>query len=65
MKIELGNPTPIGTVQIESLQAAVNPATTNYLFYVLVAEDGRHGFSETYTEHQAKVEQAKADGILP
>jgi len=58
-------PTPIGTVQIESLVAALNPAETDFLFYVLVAEDGSHGFSETYEEHQAKVEQAKADGILP
>ncbi|GMQ85686.1 MAG: endolytic transglycosylase MltG [Acidimicrobiia bacterium] len=58
-------PTPIGTVQIESALAAANPATTGYLFYVLVSQDGRHGFSETYAGHQAKIEQAKADGVLP
>lgn len=58
-------PTPIGTVQMESLRAAADPADTDYLFYVLVSEDGRHGFSSTYEEHQAKIEQAKADGILP
>jgi cell division protein YceG involved in septum cleavage len=32
---------------------------------VLASNDGRHGFSETYEEHQAKIEQAKADGVLP
>ncbi len=58
-------PTPIGTVQIESLDAAADPAATEFLFYVLVSEDGRHGFSETLEEHRAKIEQAKADGILP
>ena len=58
-------PTPIGTIQIESLDGALNPASTGFLFYVLVSEDGRHGFSETLEEHRAKIEQAKADGILP
>ncbi len=58
-------PTPISTVQIESVLAAANPATTDFLFYVLASKDGRHGFSETYEEHQAKIEQAKADGVLP
>lgn len=58
-------PTPIGTVHVESLQAALDPASTEYLFYVLVSEDGHHGFSETLEEHRAKIEQAKADGILP
>jgi uncharacterized YceG family protein len=58
-------PTPISTVRVESLKAAANPADTDYLYYVLVSEDGHHGFSTTYEEHQAKVEQAKADGILP
>ena len=58
-------PTPIGTIQLESLTGALNPASTEFLFYVLVSEDGRHGFSETLEEHRAKIEQAKADGILP
>ena len=58
-------PTPIGTVQVESLRAALDPATTNYLFYVLISEDGSHGFSETLEEHRAKIEQAREDGVLP
>ena len=58
-------PTPIGTSQIESLEAAANPADTEYLFYVLVSPDGSHGFSTTYAEHQEKIARAKADGVLP
>ncbi|HZJ48419.1 MAG TPA: endolytic transglycosylase MltG [Acidimicrobiia bacterium] len=58
-------PTPIGSAQMESIEAAANPAQTDYLFYVLVSPDGRHGFSRTYEEHKAKIAQAKADGVLP
>ncbi len=58
-------PTPISTIRMESLDAAVDPTDTEYLYYVLVSADGSHGFSTTYEEHQAKVEQAKADGIFP
>ncbi len=58
-------PTPIGTVGQASLDAAADPADGDYLFYVVVSADGAHGFSATYEEHQAKVEKAKEDGILP
>ena len=58
-------PTPIGTSQIESIEAAADPADSDFLFYVLVAPDGSHGFSKTYEEHQDKIAQAKADGVLP
>ncbi len=58
-------PTPIGTAQIESIQAAASPADTDYFFYVLVSPDGRHGFSRTYEEHKEKIAQAKKDGVLP
>ena len=58
-------PTPIGTAQIESIEAAAAPAETDYFFYVLVSPDGRHGFSKTYEEHKEKIAQAKKDGVLP
>lgn len=58
-------PTPIGTVATVSLEAAVNPASTDYLFYVLAGEDGSHAFAVTYEEHQANVRTAKEEGILP
>lgn len=58
-------PTPIGTVSVASLTAAINPAQTDYLFYVLASEDGSHVFAVTYEEHQANVEAAKKAGVLP
>lgn len=58
-------PTPIGTVSQASLEAAVNPVETEYLFYVLGNKDGSHVFAVSYEEHQANVEASKAAGILP
>jgi UPF0755 protein len=57
-------PTPIAAPRLASLQAAANPADTTYLYYVLIDTDGRHGFSETLEEHNAKVAQARADGVI-
>ena len=57
-------PTPISGVRVSSLQAAADPAETDYLYYVLIDEDGTHGFSETLEEHEALKRQAKEDGVL-
>jgi len=46
-------PTPICTPSLECLQAAMDPAVTNNLFFYIV-EDGErsiHEFTETYDEH--------------
>ena len=37
---------------LSSLKAALNPASTNYYFYVLDPAEGSHHFSTTYEEHQ-------------
>lgn len=58
-------PTPISAPGRASLEAAAEPADTDFFFYVLSSEDGSHTFSETYEEHQAAVAQARADGVLP
>ncbi|MET0831638.1 MAG: endolytic transglycosylase MltG, partial [Acidimicrobiia bacterium] len=58
-------PTPMAGVRGASLLAAAHPEDTEFLYYVLIDEEGRHGFSTTLEEHQEKVEQARADGILP
>jgi UPF0755 protein len=58
-------PTPIGTVSEASLVAAVHPANSDYLFYVLSSPDGSHAFAVTYEQHQANVKAAKAAGVLP
>ena len=48
---------PISNPGMESLYAAMNPNSTSYYYYVLNPETGRHDFSRTYAEHQAKVAQ--------
>ncbi|MGI9665551.1 MAG: endolytic transglycosylase MltG, partial [Acidimicrobiia bacterium] len=58
-------PTPIGTASIASLEAAANPESTEYLFYVLAAEDGSHAFATTYDGHQQNIADAKEAGVLP
>lgn len=43
-------PTPICNPGSDSLKAALNPADTDYLYFVLADESGRHYFAETYSE---------------
>ncbi len=57
-------PTPIAGVRMASLEAAAAPADTEYLYFVLINNDGTHGFSATLEEHNRLKEQAKADGVL-
>lgn len=49
-------PTPIANPGIASISAALQPAQTNYYFYVLGA-DGKHIFNETLAQHNAAVAQ--------
>ncbi len=53
---------PISNPGMESLYAAMNPNNTSYYYYVLNPETGRHDFSRTYAEHQAKVAQYANNG---
>jgi UPF0755 protein len=46
-------PTPIASPGIKSLEAALQPAQTDFLYYVLCGEDGHHEFGETLAEHEA------------
>ncbi len=47
-------PGPIANPGIDSIIAALEPAETNYLFFVAYG-DGAHIFAETYEEHQKNV----------
>ena len=46
-------PGAISNPGLSSLKAALNPATSNYYFYVLDPAQGAHHFTTTYNEHQA------------
>jgi UPF0755 protein len=45
-------PTPIASPGLESLRAALEPADTEFLYYVLCGEDGHHEFGTTLAEHE-------------
>jgi UPF0755 protein len=46
-------PTPIASPGRASLEAALAPADTEFLFYVLCGADGHHEFGKTSAEHEA------------
>lgn len=46
-------PGPIANPGLSSIQAALNPAKTDYYFYVLDPNQGTHHFSRTQEEHDA------------
>jgi len=52
-------PGPIANPGLASLQAAADPAETDYIYYVLTAEDGSHTFAATYEEFLAAKEKSK------
>ena len=58
-------PTPIAVPGRASLEAAAAPDDTPFFFYVLSDTEGHHAFAETLDEHNANVQQARDDGILP
>ncbi len=56
-------PTPICSPSKACIDAALNPASTGYLYFLII-ENGtysNHTFSETYEQHLAAIEQAKRD----
>ena len=48
-------PGPIASPRLDSINAVVNPASTNYLYFV-AKPDGSHAFAETYQEHLDNIE---------
>lgn len=45
-------PYPAGSVSIQAIQAVLNPANVDYLYFVRDRATGLHKFSKTYTEHR-------------
>jgi len=57
-------PTPIAAVSEASLRAALAPAQTDYLYYVVIDKQGHHAFAKTLQEHQHNIDIARANGAL-
>lgn len=51
-------PGPICSPGLASVEAALKPAKTNYLYYV-AQPDGSHIFTRTYAEHQAAIAKVR------
>jgi UPF0755 protein len=52
-------PTPIASPGLDSLEAALNPADADFLYFVVIdPETGRHAFAETYEEFLRLREEA-------
>ena len=56
-------PTPIAGPGEAAIQAALEPTTGTFLFYVVIDKDGHHAFASTAAEHQKNIEKAKANGV--
>ena len=54
-------PGAIANPGLASLKAALNPASTNYYYYVLNPSTGTHQFSSTLAEHEGYVAQFRAE----
>ena len=56
-------PTPICNPSLQSLQAALNPAETNYYYFLIVEKDGYsyHAFSEDYDQHLEAINKVESD----
>jgi UPF0755 protein len=50
-------PTPIASPGVASLRAALQPADTDFLYYVLCGADGHHRFAYTNQEHVRNVDE--------
>lgn len=50
-------PGPIANPGVKSIEAAISPATSEYLYFVVNGHEGRHKFSRTVEEHEAAVEE--------
>ncbi len=50
-------PGPILNPGRKSIEAVLNPAETNYMFFVVNGTDGHHKFSRTPEEHEAAVQE--------
>lgn len=50
-------PGPVDSPSLSAIEATINPASTNYLYFVADVKTGAVYYSETFEEHQANVEK--------
>ncbi len=55
-------PSPIASPGLASLEAALDPAEADYLYYVVIDEDGRHAFTSSYDEFLRFKAQSQGGG---
>jgi len=56
-------PTPIAAVSVASLEAALHPAQTSYLYYVVIDKTGKHAFATTLQEQEQNIAIAHRNGV--
>ena len=56
-------PTPIDAPGLLALQAALNPAEGDYVFFVTISKDGRSLFTRSYTEFLAAKATSQREGV--
>ena len=52
-------PSPVCTVGIAAIRAAIRPAQSEFLYFVLDKKTGKHKFSATYEEHVGAINSQK------
>lgn len=54
-------PGPIANPGIDAIRAVIEPAETDYLYFVVSGADGAHVFASTFEEHEANVARYRAE----
>jgi UPF0755 protein len=57
-------PTPIASPGEAAIQAALQPADGDWLYYVLASKEGEHAFTRSYEEFQRLKAAARSKGLL-
>ncbi|MEV8442282.1 endolytic transglycosylase MltG [Actinosynnema sp. NPDC051121] len=57
-------PTPIGSPGREAITAAITPEDGPWMYFVKCQKDGTSCFTNTYEEHQAVSDKARAEGVF-
>lgn len=52
-------PSPIASAGLSALRAAIQPADTDFLFYVACGPDGSHAFGRTAGDHQRNIDRCR------